>query len=370
MKQPKTCPENLQPCGIAKTTFGFFIDALLTIGLMVGIYWALSRPVILPADGYYGNLTHQEQLYDKSGLLRKAGEKNYGFFNFYEFYGIDAYSHYADCIWNYFTVSLPSEPTFTANQEVTSTFSNRLIPGYAGAVTPLSQEYGKWIYHNYFGYDEEAGENNPFVPSTSGDFLSSPKGNLSFQKSELNAWMFSMGASTSSGRYVDAVNHFLRQKILSELTDKVDQGLYLGFLPCFTVAPLLFFFILPLCLRNGETIGKLIFGIKIGKMDGTKAKRKDVAIRQIMPTLAWLFLCLPNTTIGGILLGTFFFFDYAFRSFGKSGQAIHDLPSHTVAVSGKHSEFLIEVSRESSKKEEPMEILDEKTLLQNQQDKE
>jgi uncharacterized RDD family membrane protein YckC len=90
-------------------------------------------------------------------------------------------------------------------------------------------------------------------------------------------------------------------------------GWLLGALLCLTN-----FFILPAV--NGQTIGKMLTGIRIVKMNGTAVSFVSILARHLLGYL------LSALTLG---------FGFILAAFGRNGRALHDLVAGTVVVYAK-----------------------------------
>lgn len=101
-------------------------------------------------------------------------------------------------------------------------------------------------------------------------------------------------------------------------------------------------FILPLILKNGQTLGKKIFGLGLMRADGVKVSTLSLFIRAILgkytleimiPVLIALMLYMGALgTMGYILLGLILLVNLAVMYFTQTNSLLHDLMAGTVVI--------------------------------------
>lgn len=96
------------------------------------------------------------------------------------------------------------------------------------------------------------------------------------------------------------------------------------------------FFIFP--LFSGQSIGKMITGLRIVRLDGTAPHFRDIVLRHVVG--------YPITFFSAML-------GYVLVLFNKSGRALHDFLSGTVVVYGSPVRKIIKVSRSNEKLKKP-----------------
>lgn len=102
------------------------------------------------------------------------------------------------------------------------------------------------------------------------------------------------------------------------------------------IFPIMFFyafvldFIIPLCLKNGQSIGKKIFKIIVVTSDGYKLKNIQLLPRFLIYIIVEVFLGLA--TFGGTFL-----ISYTMFLFTKKRQCLHDFVAKTCVVDGELS---------------------------------
>ncbi len=91
------------------------------------------------------------------------------------------------------------------------------------------------------------------------------------------------------------------------------------------LSTLIFELIMPLCLKNGKTIGKLITHQAIVSSEGYKIKKKNIIIRYFAYTIVNIFL-------GVFSYGIILIFSFFIACFNYRGMSLHDYISSTTVV--------------------------------------
>lgn len=108
------------------------------------------------------------------------------------------------------------------------------------------------------------------------------------------------------------------------------------------VAVLLLEFVVPLLLKNGQTLGKKIFGVALMRNDGVKVSSVQVFIRTVLGKFTieimipvYIFMMIFFNTIGIIavaILGAILVGELLSLALSKTNSLIHDSIAGTVAV--------------------------------------
>lgn len=338
-KKPVSLPPGIKAAGLGKGVLSFLLDVIFTVALMVGLYYAIGVPVILNNSDYSSLQTTLKNTLRDSGITKEED----GVFKIYVYQDSTqtapedyAYKKYINMMWDYFTVVLPSNENLTPTVEFTSS-DNVQIPVFKGKADLSDPAYGKWIYENFFGYSAEA-EKNYFFPSVADDFSSRPTA-LEEEHVTLGQLMLRTNAemNTYIGYYPRVLGHLQNQPYLLQIQAKMQFDTYAAKLPTFTIPALIFFFILPLCLREGRTLGKLIVGVAVIGIDGYRAPKFNIGARQFIITAMWLLLALPWNNIAWPLALILALITFMSRILSKRDQAIHDMVARTVAIDAKKS---------------------------------
>lgn len=135
---------------------------------------------------------------------------------------------------------------------------------------------------------------------------------------------------------------------LKELSEKVFDGLLDVVGATLTIIPLGLFvaflileFIIPLCLKNGQTVGKKVFGIAVIHTNGVKISTFSLFVRGVLgkytiETMVPVFLVLMFFFNGGLLLiiilAAILILQLVLLITTKTNSFIHDIISYTVEV--------------------------------------
>ncbi|MCR5505705.1 MAG: RDD family protein [Bacilli bacterium] len=108
---------------------------------------------------------------------------------------------------------------------------------------------------------------------------------------------------------------------------------------CFAISMLIFFFAIPMFMKNGETLGKLFFHLGLVNKLGYTINKSQIVIRFFMMTLIVVAIVLifgiNIYTLGAITvlaLGS-----YGFAVFGKDHKALHDFAAGTIVIDKRKS---------------------------------
>ena len=128
---------------------------------------------------------------------------------------------------------------------------------------------------------------------------------------------------------------------------------------CLSFAMIIFFGVIPLILKNGATLGKLIFHLGLVNNLGYRVSKLQVVLRfGFMFLIIEVFYCIFNFILGGALLwllGILTFLalaSYGLAIFTKEHKAIHDFIAGTIVVDVVHSEIYKDATQEAKVKEE------------------
>ena len=98
-----------------------------------------------------------------------------------------------------------------------------------------------------------------------------------------------------------------------------------------TIAALILYLIIPLCMKNGETIGKKLFFVGLASAkDGFKVKKSQIIVRY----LVFYFIELLASIIA---IGLPLIVSFSMLVFGKNGNSLHDYLAATILVDRKKS---------------------------------
>ena len=110
-------------------------------------------------------------------------------------------------------------------------------------------------------------------------------------------------------------------------------------------------FVLPICFKNGQTLGKRIFGIGVMRYDSVKINNITLFVRTVLgkytietmvPILILIMIYFGQIGIvGTIIIGLLLILQIAMIASTKTNSAIHDLLANTVTVD-IHSQMIFD----------------------------
>ncbi len=116
----------------------------------------------------------------------------------------------------------------------------------------------------------------------------------------------------------------------------------------FTLSMLIFFFIIPICLKNGETLGKLFFHLGLCNKIGYKYRRPQLVLRFFsMLAIVVALLVIIGINLWSLGIITFLALaSYGMAIFTKDHRALHDFISGTIVYDKNSSTIFVNVEEE------------------------
>lgn len=322
-----------------KTILAYLIDFAFTLIAMVATYFGISKTVI----GSKYDVDGLQQQYNAFASASNVVDNG----NLYNFAAYDkdnnvyGYSKYEDVVWKYYTVFLPSNPNATFLES----------DGFNGDKSNPS-EVGRWVYTKIYGLEEDKEGSYYKTIDEATDFTVKPALKQSYidalasEKNEdktdtatkLNEYYFKRDGQNYVGIYTDAVRNFSAQPYVAEVQGKYSTASYMMWLPVALVGPAIFFFIIPLCIPKGRTLGKLFLSLGVASKEGVEAAKWQILIRYLFHLIIWYLLALPfNLTFTITISLTLLVGDFIVLMLSKSHRSIHDFISRTMEVDLKKS---------------------------------
>ena len=337
--EQKPLPSSVKPASIGKATLSFFLDLAFTVATMFLLYYAVMSPAILNNNDYYPAMAEQDAFAMDSGLVEK-NDRGFYAIRYEDKEGDYAYAKYLDLMWNFFGKIVPeSNGRYTVNVNVKSSITGNQIPAYEGTASLENQEYGKWVYRHYFGYVEND-ENSLFAPSVDNDYCSKPRVADAFadvEKYHARLLNSLYAFDVTQGHYIDTVSLLDGQPNFAAIASRINLARYAALGPALAIPPIIFFFILPVCLPSGKTLGKLICGSAVIGSDGYSAPKFAIVFRQAIITFIWLLLALPWQVVGWPLFMLLMLIGYMSHVLSKKSQSLHDKITRTLSIDSRKS---------------------------------
>ena len=318
---------------LGKRFMAFFIDAVLTLFAGLGLFVGFSA--------LFSNISSVKELKVKfnniiteSNVMEVKDNKSYvKEFDTYEQYVENYYTFYNEFLPKYNESKKPVDKYWfnvfvLGLDDINNTYSADQLSSRSGAVTT-----GKDI----FEYKVVEGE-------TKYDLIGIPKAYNQGQKgySDLNdeerikvmSYFFNGKDDNLSVSYF-CVLEISKIPELNELySDYTLWDTTVPILLALLICYLIFFLVIPLCLRDGKTLGKQFFKLSLVSKSYYSVKKSQIVLRYLPQALLFvivaLFLGFNAITIG---IGTIAVLgSYGMAIFGKNHESIHDMIAGTYVV--------------------------------------
>lgn len=341
-----------------KRIFSYVVDFLLVMVIGIILFATLGLNVINPALGGKEASKNIESFAVDSGLTYKneaAGpslfiyneegkeDKKNGYISTPN--GERGYEAYLDKVWYYYTEFLNVEKN-----------PDERVVGREGYT---SSDYYKYAYEKVFKFTEDTcGENQYFTYKVVAgviDYTAKPVLNENYQqkvdisdKTALNSllrYFYNKENGNYSGLYYDAIidmegTYFSKTSVQTyyyeELT-KESLSMWATTAICFMPLGLVFLFIIPVCSKKGQSLGKLIFKTVVVDDRGFYINWSQRILRPLLVTILTAFLLIPNSVFGFGLYFLISTVSFMMMTLGRKRQNIHERITHTIVVDERKS---------------------------------
>ena len=367
-KKPYIYPDNIVPAGTGKIVGGFVIDGAITMLLFATLYFTAGPAISanMGANDIVENVTTYVsetkfirpvtadggltcRIYSYTGDDGNIGEdlkisKDYEIFDG-KYVGKYAYEAYEDIIWSFYTGW-----SLTGNNCALVDNKGTIVSD----VEKTTNSYGKWTYENIFGLVQ----GSPITPASyftyalDGEQInynvapalnpsnevvkklsSSDENEVKTAAATLASYFYNGSSSSPSGLYYDGYQAFMAgQPYYNKLYKQASQIAYIARLPAVIIAPLLAFLILPLCIPEGRSLGKLLMKTAVIGADGYSAPKWRILIHCLLATLPWYALLIPNMMLGFMTMVIVWVISYILLYVDKRHQSIHERIAGTLTI--------------------------------------
>jgi len=336
--------KTVKPASYMRASFAFLIDSAIAIGFMFLVYFLVGEKLMLPGLGYQKEVDAYCQYSADSGLaslVYKSDGVTIDAVNTYQYKTVETlpggtsengYHLYEKIVWDYYTAFLPSHGDDVKGVSASAYY------------TP------EFVTKSIYGLTDDGKGNDYYVPAPDGvggnNFALQPVLNSHYQalvdagnlEDGLRPLLYSFRSSDgSAGLYIDAIVNLKSQTSYSTPIASCNRIRYLATIPAILGPSLIFFFIIPLAVPNGRTLGKLMLGLAVLGDDGYKAHKINIVLHYFIIMLVYEVLLLPDQIIGFPLFALLFIIDYVVLILSKKHQSLHDMLSKSVVVDAKAS---------------------------------
>ena len=351
--------KKIVPASLFARTFGAIIDLAITlfvgIGLAIGVvYLCRTLPSIKAHQDNYTQVMTDSGLinYDKKTKTVTFVEK-------------DSYKGYEEVVYTFYSEFMSSKTEYKYTHDIY--WYNVHVYGLDDVqnlyssddlkenVLAISKAYGKQL----FTYKLD-NENNPVVnefalPKVLENDISKEISN------EDQAKLMKFYFASDQELKTDAMSKeykYVYFYALSELTSLKEvsseynkYNLYGTTIPAmaaivFTMA--IFYFVIPLIFKDGETLGKLIMHTCLVNKLGYHYKRSGKILRFLAPALvvALIIILFGLSLTSVMIVSGIFFISYLFTLFSKEHKAIHDYIAGSLVIDKRESTFFKDYEEE------------------------
>ena len=344
MRKPRVSPtvNTLQP---VRRILGSVLDAVFTVAIMALLYGLIGYPLILKNNGYYETTAERKAFIEDPGLLSVNERGQYSYLEFRDYdenVDVFGYKTYEKITWEYFTVFLPAHPDYEfAPAKFGKTQGEKLTP-FDSSKREDAAYVGQWTYENFFKGDYYVaatdGEGNPIYTATpvlnekTAAALASDK----LQTARILRGFFN-SYQTEKGAYIEAAKNLIAQPKIPVYDNLISQKQWLATIPSIVIAPILLYFVLPLVLPNGRSLGKIIVSGAVLNEQGFTARRSQIALRQAIPLALWMLLLIPMIYVGVMAFLFAIALLYIFVVMSPLKQGLGDRLAKTIVVNAKTS---------------------------------
>lgn len=340
-------------------TFGAIIDFVLTLLVGLGIFLGLSN--IMMNTKWVKSFKE-----DYNSVIVNSGIMKYDSKNQVVPYVLDTYEEYEEKFYSFYKDYLPTLRDNT--QEIDKYWYNVFIYGQDDILNRYSDkelsnryELVLAIGKSYFGYRKD-GEGNPITSEFALpiQYENDPanKDNITkLVKKKLVSYYYVSDSEIENDPIAKEYKYIYFYS-LSELTslprptkDYQNFALYGTTLPLalgLTLGILIFFFIIPMCFKNGETIGKLVMHTCLVNKLGYQYRRIQLVPRFIFMALSVLliiyFVGINLITVG--ILSALLLASFITMILTKDHKAIHDFIAGTLVIDKRNSTWFKDINEE------------------------
>lgn len=352
---------------LAKAMLGYFIDFLISFGLMLILNMALA-PKIADSFGLQGEIDKLESFVNQAHFAR-VSRVNGSFKADIYYYGIDneaiddegrinkslgkddeayvglyPFQAYSDIVYGLYT------NFYYENEQALILTLN----GEAKALTEFADKnaYLKFVGEEIFQIKNDDTSLYSFAlkEDSSIDYSKKPilnqnnetvKGLENADASKKNAsinalnafWVGESMAYANSGVYGKVFAAFFNhQPVYQSVLSKANNYIYYSHLIFRFSCPIIFIFLIPLIVPEGRSIGRLIAKTKVVTKEGEKAPKWRIAIHQGVILLFWLSGFIPNNYLFYSILGLLPFVEVMVLMGSKDNRTIHEKLAGTTTI--------------------------------------
>lgn len=344
--QTNKIPPTIKPAGYGRSLLGYVLDFVCTLAVMAALYFAVGRTAmraLAKTDEYqqtYASYVACSHLGTVDGVVvaslsfdaiaPEGADYEYG------------YKAYAEHVFLYYqevgNVSGDSLFAFIDGDDFKTSITDKSSNAYR-------VELGKWIYKNVFmiaGDSTDRGDVYFKAPANDDDYLSVPSVNDDYaakladastrQETAQKLLKMFVNSDSTDTIYNKALTHFNAQAVVKDAVNHLNISNYLQLVPSLVIGPLVFYFLVPICSKNGRTIGKRIADTAVIGDDGYTAKKSRILLHYGFILLEWECMLIPSFIIGMMVYLFLSIIGFMVLVMSKNHQSIHDKIARTIVI--------------------------------------
>ena len=337
-----------------KRIASYFLDLMLSLVIGFVLFATLGQHVIAKGFGAEEASKNANDFAIASGLAYRSEDGQGADIYVYKAKGEngtkDGYDGYLDSVWYYYTEFLnvaknPDERVVARTDSDGKEFT--------------SDDYYRYFFEKCMGFVGDSSNSNPyFVYAKEGENIlltSKPVLSDEYQnkvdagdedalQSLLN-YFYNETTTSQTGLYFDALRDMKGKSYSSTSVQTYYEeqlvcysyALWGAEVLCFAPITLIFFLVLPLCLKDGQSLGKLLMKVKVVDSRGFNISTSQKIIRPIIVTVIHLLALIPNATLGMIIYIAIAVTSFFMMSLGKKRMNLHERITKTIVVDKKAS---------------------------------
>lgn len=332
MRQRKyTLPRHTILAKNSSRTSAFFVDLAIALGITLLFVFALFKPLFKNKVNGYQTLIKSESL--ASGLYvqnENSGETE-------RISGSSDYSVFVEALEKFYFEYMPTKKPESAEKYTVAWFNESIL--LVGDET-----------YNCFEYQKTDGVDDPNL--------------IAVRIADSNDTLVN---KLVQGKYVDAI-----MDDFNTLPDIAKAGANymtistVQYVASILISGILVYIVMPLILKNGQTVGKKAFGLGLANSDGYKFSNNRLLMRFVpfaVVDVSLFFMILVNLYVVMLIVLIVFLVSFALAMSSPKRMSLHDLTGRTLVVDLKSSVLF------STVEEEEAYVLKEDNLLWEENEK-
>ena len=212
-------------------------------------------------------------------------------------------------------------------------------------------EMGRYIGENYFRITDDESSLYSFKTDEGGNPLYEEKPILNEDNPTVQALrgekplpsvatLDDFFLSDKTGVYVKAKDGFLTaEPLYKQYFGEAENLIFLAKIPTRLVPPFLFLLLIPLILRDGKSVGRLLTFSAVIDKRGYCASKGRILIHQGILFLPWLLALLPYDVLALFSVGLLYLGDFLVFNLSFSKRSFHEIAAGTLTVNDVDSSY-------------------------------